>query len=88
MPPTERKASLIEEPESKNLKRKFQDNLEDFERDQPALKLPKYTDPIENYREFPDVEEVEEQRGIKRKGPKRATDSMPRKRFHWESFSK
>ena len=88
LPATERKASLIEEPESKNLKRKFEDNPEDFERDQPALKLPKYTGPIEKYREYPEIEEIEEQRGIKRKGPKRATDSMPRKRFHWESFSK
>ena len=78
MPAIERKASFIEEPESKNLKRKFQDNQDDFERDEPVLKQPKYT-------EFPDIEE---QRGVKRKGPKRATDSMPRKRFHWESFTK
>ena len=27
-----------------------------------------------------------ERRGLKRKGPKRATDLEPRKKFHWESF--
>ena len=78
LPAIEKKASFIKEPESKNLKRKFEDNPDEFEGDEPVLKLPKYT-------EFP---EIEEQRGVKRKGPKRATDSMPRKRFHWESFTK
>ena len=62
LPATERKASFIQEPESKNLKRKFEYNPDDFERDEPVLKLPKHT-------EFPDIEE---QRGVKRKGPKRA----------------
>ena len=71
LPETERKASFIQEPESKNLKRKFQHNPDDFHlirdnlvfsRDEPVIKLPKHT-------EFPNIEE---QRGVNRKVPKRA----------------
>ena len=32
------------------------------------------------------LENTLERRGLKRKGPKRATDLEPRKKFHWESF--
>lgn len=33
-----------------------------------------------------EYENTLERRGLKRKGPKRATDLEPRKKFHWESF--
>ena len=71
LPATERKASFIQEPESKNLKRKFQHNPDNFHlirdnlvfsRDEPVIKLPKHT-------EFTNIEE---QRGVNRKVPKQA----------------
>ena len=40
-------------------------------------------------RKGPEEEEEQEeqqQKGIKRKGPKRASDYLPRKKFHWASF--
>ena len=105
--PIEEETTSIKEPHSNTLKRKFQDDSEDFSKDQPALKLAKYTDSpnIQNphsktiKRKFQDDSEdfsndqsalespnIQEQKGTKRKGPKRATDYMPRKKFHWESF--
>ena len=32
------------------------------------------------------VEQTQMKRGIKRKGPKRATDLEPRKKLHWETY--
>ena len=77
--------SPLEEPQSNKLKRRFKENPEDHEKDHPSIKVAKYghTDPVKNYSE---AQDIQEQKGIKRKGPKRATDYMPRKRFHWESF--
>ena len=76
-PEIEKKASFEQDAQLKNLKRKFQEESE--EEDEPAPKLKRYTS-------LPDIE-VQQQKGIKRKGPKRATDYMPRKKFHWESYT-
>ena len=68
---TEGKASFVEEPKSKNLKRKFQHNPDEFHlirdnlafsKDEPVIKLPKH-------KEFTNIGE---QRGVNSKVPKRA----------------
>ena len=78
-PPLPEKTTLIDEPPSKPLKRKFHDDSETLDKDEPAFKQAKYS-------ESPESPDIQERKGIKRKPPVRGSDNMSRKRFHWESF--
>ena len=46
----------------------------------------KFPDDYDSPSEEPDQKSLKFSQGIKRKGPERATDYLPRKKFHWASF--
>ena len=54
----------------------------------PSINLKrKFSDDNESLIEEPVEKSIKYSQGIKRKAPKKASEFMPRKRFHWSSFS-
>ena len=75
-------------PMKKELKRKSQNLMYEPEPPKKIVHLNKPDDQVIKYDSDLDekVEQTQMKRGIKRKGPKRATDLEPRKKLHWETY--
>jgi hypothetical protein len=82
----------LDSPTKKSaVKRRFSDRY-DSPSEEPIQKKVrfdlkrKFPDDYDSPSEEPDQKSLKFSQGIKRKGPERATDYLPRKKFHWASF--